>query len=483
MMKRSNLIALSTLSLATSAIAEKPNIVFILTDDQGYGDLACHGHPFLKTPNLDKMYAESTRFTDFHASPTCAPTRAALMSGMQPIKVGVTHTILERELMNLKNITIAQVLKKAGYSTGIFGKWHLGDEDEYQPFSRGFDECFTHAAGGIGQNFPGSQGDAPGTSYFAPIIRHNKKFVQTDDFCTNVFFRQALTWMKERKETGKPFFSYISLNAPHAPYLSLKEHSDLYKDKFKSGAKSKGKKKSKGKSGGFAEFYGMITNIDENVGLLMSKLDEWKILDDTLVIFMTDNGSAKGTTIYNAGMRGRKSEPYQGGTRVPLFLRWPKKFKAGLDIDRLTRHYDLFPTLAELAGAEVPSGLDGRSLLPLTQNPKAEWEDRYHFIHKTRWKKEPTKYEQFTVRNEKWRLVNGKELYDVDADIGETNNLAKQYPEVVKQMMNAFEKFWDEATPLMINEGRSTKVRKPYVEEFKKQKASIGIPKWDPAEL
>jgi arylsulfatase A-like enzyme len=311
-----------------------PNIILVMTDDQGYGDLGCHGHPFLETPNLDRLYSQSTRFTDFHVSPTCAPTRSALMSGRAPFKNGITHTILERDRMTLKATTIAQVLKSAGYATGIFGKWHLGDEDPYQPENRGFDETFIHGAGGIGQNYAGTQSDAPGTSYFNPIIKHNGRFVQTKGYCTDIFFQQALGWIKnqqEETEGKKPFFAYIPTNAPHGPFNVDKQYSDLFKGKCEPPTDA---------------FLGMIVNIDENMGLLMQKLDAWNLSDNTLLIYMTDNGSARGAPVFNAGMKGAKGSPHQGGSRVPLFMRLPGTTKPGVDIDRLTRHYDLFPTLA-----------------------------------------------------------------------------------------------------------------------------------------
>lgn len=455
----------------------KPNIILIMTDDQGYGDLACHGHPFVKTPNLDKLYKQSTRFTDFHASPTCAPTRAALMSGRAPFKNGVTHTILERERMTLKATTIAQVLKSSGYTTGIFGKWHLGDDDAYQPHRRGFDETFIHGAGGIGQEYAGTQGAVPGTSYFNPIIKHNNTFVQTKGYCTDVFFQQALQWIKGCDD--QPFFAYIASNAPHGPFHVEERYKKMYEGKCKDKS---------------AAFYGMITNIDENVGLLMQKLDEWKLAENTLLIFMTDNGSSAGT--FNAGMRGKKGSFYEGGSRVPLFMRWPGRTKAGVDVARLTRHYDLFPTLAEVAGAKVPEGinLDGRSLLPLLKDPAAEWEKRYTFFHKGRWPKkgagerwgkgdtnpDNAKGKSFAVRSEQWRLDQKSELYDIDQDPGEKTNVIDQHPEVAKAMLKAYDGWWAEVRPLMVNEDASLDTGKPFQEQFKKQKASKGIPQWKP---
>ena len=466
-------------TLVSTAKAKKPNVILIMTDDQGYGDLACHGHPFIKTPNLDKLHAQSTRFTDFHVSPTCSPTRSALMSGRAPFKNGVTHTILERERMALSATTVAEVLKTAGYTTGIFGKWHLGDDDAYQPDRRGFDEVFVHGSGAIGETFPGTQGALPGTGYFDPIIKHNNIFVQTKGYCTDVFFQQALSWIKQSKD--KPFFAYIPTNAPHLPYIVSDEYKAWYKGKCPDRP---------------AAFFGMITNIDENMGLLMKKLDQWELAKDTLLIFMTDNGTSGGSGIYNYGMKGKKGSLNEGGTRVPLFFRLPGKIKPGVDVNRLTRHYDIFPTLAEFAGAKIPPGLDldGRSLKPLIDDPKADWKDRYTFFHKGRWGKknapkrfargntdpDTAKYKDFAVRSEKWRLVGTSELYHIDKDPGEQKNVAKENPEIVQKMLEVYEAWWDEVRPLMVNEDASLDTGKPFIEQYEKQKREKGIPLWKP---
>jgi arylsulfatase len=299
------LCALGGLSQAST----QPNIVFFFTDDQGYGDISAHGNPILKTPHLDRLRAESVRFEDFHVSPTCAPTRAALFTGRHEFKNGITHTILERERLAPKAITLAQVLRDTGYTTGIFGKWHLGDEKEYLPSARGFDEMFIHGGGGIGQVFPGSCGDAPGNKYFDPAILHNGKFVKTSGYCTDVFYRQATEWMDTQRRAGKPFFAYIPTNAPHSPYIARPEDAALYEGKVATPQR--------------AHFYGMIHNIDENIGRVLTKLGEWGIEEETLVIFMNDNGTAAGETVFNAGMRGKKGSPWLGGTRAASFWRWP----------------------------------------------------------------------------------------------------------------------------------------------------------------
>ena len=410
---------------------KKPNVIIVITDDQGYGELACHGNKVIKTPNLDALHAESVRFTAFHVSPTCAPTRASLMTGRHEFRSGVTHTILERERMALASPTMPQMLTDAGYTTGIFGKWHLGDEEPYQPHSRGFDEVFIHGAGGIGQSYPGSCGDAPGNKYFDPAIRHNRSFVKTKGFCTDVFFTQALRWMKAVKGGDKPFFTYITTNAPHAPLICPDKYTKPYL--------------AAGLSAGHAAFYGMITNIDENVGVLLAKLDQWKIADNTLVIFMTDNGSAqaggggrrrkgrKGPAapskgLFNAGMKGKKGSPNEGGTRVPCFVRLKGITPKGVDVGALTGHIDLLPTLAEICGGTLPAGvtLDGRSFAPLLKDPAAPWADRFIFVHRGRWAKgkaAASKYGPCAVRTQRFRLVGNKELYDIANDPGEKVNV------------------------------------------------------------
>jgi arylsulfatase len=429
-----------------------------MTDDQGYGDLGFTGNPILKTPNLDAFARQSVRFTDFHVSPTCAPTRASLMTGRHEFRSGVTHTINERERLSLKATTLPQVLKTVGYTSGIFGKWHLGDEDAYQPGQRGFDEVFIHGAGGIGQTYVGSCGDAPGNTYFDPAIRHNGRFVKTKGYCTDVFFGQALQWMDAKRKEKSPFFTYITPNAPHTPLQCPEEYSSRYAGKVNTNV---------------AKFFGMIENIDDNFGRLIAKLDEWGIARDTLVIFMTDNGGTGGVGSYNAGMRGRKVTPYEGGVRVPAFWRWPAGFAGDSDCTALTAHVDILPTLAQIAGAKLPDvRLDGRSLLPLLKNPQAEWADRFLFTHVGRWEKGKAADAKFTncaVRNTRFRFVNNQELYDLKADPGEKNNVIADHPEVVAVMRAAYDQWWNEILPALENENAIGPKVNPFKEAYWKQ--------------
>jgi arylsulfatase A-like enzyme len=471
-------IALSFLLLTLNAFAQtnqRPNIILILTDDQGYGDLGRHGNPILETPNLDRLHDESVRFTDFQVSTTCAPTRSALMSGRHDFKNGVTHTIFERERMTLKTTTIAQVLKSAGYTTGIFGKWHLGDEPAYRPNRRGFDETFIHGCGGIGQTYPGSCGDAPGNSYFDPVILHNDQFEKTKGYCTDVFFGQAINWMKSVKGSNKarPFFAYITPNAPHSPLDVPEAYEKRYADKLPTDRNGKNT----------AKFFGMIHNIDENVGKLLAMLKAQNIERDTLVIFMNDNGGTEGVRVWNAGMRGSKNTPYLGGTRAISFWRWPGKWKPA-PVNAMTAHVDVFPTLAELAGAKlsptIKAQVEGRSLIPLLNNPTANWADRTFVRHIGRWPKgtDPNayKYIQVSVRANRWHLVNDSKenvkrwaLYDLQNDPSEKTDVAAAHPEIVKMLDAEYDKWWVEALPHLDNENVPQPAVNPYHELYWKQ--------------
>ncbi len=451
------IIALTFIAVEVSSVAaadlspagKRPNIILILTDDQGYGDFSCHGNPVLKTPNLDRLYDESVRFTDFQVCPTCAPTRCALMTGRHEFRSGVTHTYKERERMSLKAYTLAQALRSAGYATGIFGKWHLGDEPERWPDKRGFDEMFIHGGGGIGQTFPGSCGDAPGNTYFSPAILHNGEFVRTEGYCTDVFFGRAVRWIESVKG-DRPFFAYISTNAPHQPLQVPPEYEKLYAGRVDPPV---------------AKFFGMIANIDDNVGRLLDKLKQWSIERNTLLIYMNDNGGLTGVGVWNAGMRGRKNTPWRGGVRAASFWRWPGTLEPA-DVDRLAAHIDLFPTLAQIAGANLPEEItakfDGRSLVPLLADPEADWPDRFLFTHVGRWgrgKAADSKYRRCSVRDSRYTLVCDTkdkskrwQLFDLRNDPGQRRDVAAEHPDVVERLETAYDLWWEEVLPCLENE-------------------------------
>jgi len=460
------LFALVAGAAALSHAADAPqNIVLVMPDDVGYGDYACLGNSVIRTPSVDAFKQESLLFTQFHVSPTCSPTRAALMSGRHEFKNGITHTIFERERMSLRTYTLAQMLKTVGYTTGIFGKWHLGDEAEYRPESRGFDEVYIHGGGGIGQTFPGSCGDAPGNTNINPALWHNGTYEKTTGYCTDLFFTQALRWMNAKRKAKQPFFAYIPLNAAHGPHVVPPEYYQQYLGK-------------PGVDEETAKHYGMLENIDTNFGTLLAKLKEWGIEKNTLVIYIgTDNGATLGAKIFNAGMRAGKGTVYQGGTRSPLFVRWPAGgIPGGAECAALSAHLDIFPTLAELTGAKlsdaVKQQVEGRSLVPLLRNPQAPWADRTLVHHVGRWpqgKVEAGKCTKCAIQNARFTLVNNQELYDLQADPGEAKNVIAAHPEVVAQLRAAYDQWWTDVQPLLVNETATGPKINPMKELYWKQ--------------
>jgi len=489
-------ICLGSTLPAAGLAGKKPNIIFLLTDDQGYGDLSSHGNPILKTPSLDRLNAEGVRFEDFCVSPTCAPTRSALLTGRHEFKNGITHTILERERLTPKATTLAQVLKTAGYTTGIFGKWHLGDEAAYRPDQRGFDEVFIHGAGGIGQTYPGSCGDAPGNTYFDPAILHNGRFVKTKGYCTDVFFAQAAKWIESVK--GKqPFYCHLATNAPHGPYIARPEDKKLFEGKVE--------------GEDVQNFFGMLHNIDQNVGKILAKLEALGIAKDTLIVFMNDNGGTAGVKVFNAGMRSAKGSPYMGGIRAISFWRLPGRFQP-MDVKALAAHVDFAPTILELTGAPASATMraqmEGRSLVPLLtakEGQNVAWPDRTLFTHVGRWGNmvkgvdpEVGRYAQTSVRTARWHLVSaanagnaakGKakaakkalpegapvaakpnwQLFDLSADYGETTDVAAQHPEVVADLIARHDAWWKECRPLMVNENVAGPAENPFKVLFREQ--------------
>ncbi len=482
-------VSLPTLvhAASDSLAGSRPNIILVMTDDQGMGDLSCMGNTVLETPNLDRFYTKSTRFTEFHVSPTCAPTRSAIFSGRHEFRNGVTHTIKERERMALSTTTFPKLLHKNGYETGIFGKWHLGDEDEYQPYNRGFSETFIHGAGGIGQAYEGSCADFPPNQenrYFDNVILHNDTIKQTKGFCTDVFFNAALGWIKKQIDSETPYFAYITLNAPHGPMIAPEKYSKRFLEM--------------GYDKNTAGRYGMIENIDDNFGLLVKKMDEWSAWENTLVIFMTDNGQAgrnatlngKKVSMHTAGFKSGKGSPWEGGTHVPAFWRWDGKLGAGVDISALTAHIDLYKTFCDLTGTKIPAGIqqiDGRTMLPLLDDAGSQWDDRQLFVHQGRWEKgsDPNlaKFRNCAVRTQRWRFVNNEELYDIINDPYEANDVASEHPKVIAELQKHYDAWWAKTVPMMVNEDAPYSKVHPQRVRYEKQLKEHGIPDWKPAEF
>lgn len=411
----------------------KPNIVIVITDDQGYGDFGHTGNPIVKTPTIDKFSAESVNLTNYHVGTTCAPTRAGLLTGRNCNRNGVWHTIMGASILNRDEVTLADVFKENGYRTGMFGKWHLGDNTPFSPNDRGFEEAFYHGGGGVGQT-----PDYWNNDYFDDTYLRNGVPEKVEGYCTDVWFDEAIKFIENKKD--QPFLCYLSLNAPHSPFNVPQEYYDIYKDEESILETQK-------------RFYGMITNIDDNFKRLLKKIDDLKLANNTIVIFTTDNGTSNGYRIdektgevygYNAGMRGTKASEYEGGHRVPFIIRWPDgKLTSGKSLGDLTAHVDVLPTLTALAGIEhTPSKvMDGTDISNyLTEGTPIG--DRY-LVTDTQRISWPEKGKQSCVMKGNWRLVNGTELYNVSEDPGQIKNLAEQHPDMVSEMNAFYETWWE----------------------------------------
>jgi arylsulfatase A-like enzyme len=392
--------------------------------------MGCNGHPFIKTPNLDAFHGESARFEQFHTGTTCAPTRSGLMTGHYCNSTGVWHTIGGRSLLRRDEWSLGTALSDAGYKTGVFGKWHLGDAFPYRPQDRGFQRVICHGGGGISQ-----QPDWWGNDYFDDTYMVDGEPKAYEGYCTDVFFREALDFIEANK--NEPFFAYISTNAPHGPWNVEPKYRDLYTDDTEHEC--------------YARFLGMITNIDENFGKLREKLQELDIEDNTILIFMSDNGQTgvAGTPaddMFNSGMRGFKSSPYDGGHRVPFLVRWPDGgFSTAREIQQLTSYVDFMPTLLDLCGVEVPAerSFHGESLRPLLEgNVDAHWAKRV-ITTDTQRVAHPLKWRKSCVMKDTWRLVNKTELYNLADDPGQENDIAELHPEIIKELQDRYEAWWD----------------------------------------
>jgi arylsulfatase A-like enzyme len=422
----------------------RPNILLIITDDQGYGDLGVHGNPKIKTPNIDRFAGESVRVKNFYVSPVCAPTRASLLTGRYNYRTGVVDTYLGRAMMHPDEVTLAEVLAAAGYRTGIFGKWHLGDCAPLRPIDQGFQKALVIKGGGIGQ-----PSDPPGgTSYFDPVLQHNGQPQRYQGYCSDIFAKAATDFLRETSD--RPFFAYLAFNCPHKP-LEAPEAELAY---YKSINLSLSEFPQLGQPipapyveppETIAQVYAMITNIDTNVGRVLKALDDRRLASDTIVIFMTDNGPA--SVRFNAGLRGWKGSVYDGGIRVPFYIRWPAHFPAGHQVDRIAAHIDVLPTLLDACGLSPPAGvrLDGKSLLPLLRGvQKAGWPDRTLYFQ---WHRgdQPEPDRAFAARSQTYKLLRREpiegtlkkpalELYDMEHDPLELYNIASKHPEILSKM-------------------------------------------------
>ncbi len=423
-----SLLLPNLLSASRTLNPSRPNVIILLEDDQGYGDLSCHGNPVLKTPNLDKLHAESIRFTDFHSAPMCTPTRSQLMTGRDCLYNGATRVNNGRVCLRAELPTMADFFKSSGYRTGIFGKWHLGDNYPYRPIDRGFEEAVT---------FPGSHiASAPDfwlNDYYDDTYIHDGKLEQYSGYCEDIFFDQAMSWMHKCSTRNTPFFCYIPTNIPHTPYFV----DDDYRNPYAS------------QTGQVPAYFGMIAEADMNLGRLEAFLRDKGLRDNTIFIYSTDNGTAVGDTVFNAGMKGKKTDYWEGGHRVPCFVRWPL---GGLvspkDFTDLAEMQDILPTLIDLCGLQNPLsvGFDGSSLAPLLRGQTAQVSDRKLVVQYCKEPLAPAKW-SCSIMWGKWRLLNQFELYNIDSDPGQATDVYNLYPAIASALQTHYEQWWANVSP------------------------------------
>ncbi|MFT5471686.1 MAG: arylsulfatase A-like enzyme [Verrucomicrobiales bacterium] len=439
------------LFLTSAAADERPNVILIMTDDQGYGDLSITGNEIVETPNMDRIATEGAWLKQFYVSPVCTPTRAHLMTGRYGFRTRAIDTYLGRANMEPDETTIAEVMRDAGYATGIFGKWHLGDYFPTRAIDQGFDEALVHQGGGLRQPSNPPEGER----YHDPVLFHNGEPKRYEGFCTDIYFDEAANFIEQKTKADEPFFLYLPTNAPHGPFDEppTRELFEHFRAKLPND-----------KNANRAVFYSMVKNVDDNIGRLLATLKDLKIEENTIVIFMTDNGPAGGGS--SGPFRGSKASVYQGGIRTVCFLRWPASIVPGSEVQFTTAHMDLMPTILDFCGVSQPDGLklDGRSVRPLISEkdmikPQG-WADRHLFLQWHRGNV-PQRYHSFAAIDPQghWKLLNrsnaGKhqlqgepkfELYDLQTDIGEKANVADQHPEVVANLKAAYDAWFDDVS-------------------------------------
>ena len=422
-----------------------PNVILVITDDQGYGDIAYNGNPHIITPNLDKFASESIRFNNFNVSPVCAPTRSSLLTGRYSLRTGVTDTYNGGAIMSSNEITLAEILNENNYKTGIFGKWHLGDNYPSRPSDQGFQESLIHLSGGIGQVGDFTNYYKGNTSYFDPTLWLNNNQKKYDGYCSDIFTDEALKFIEKNKDNQ--FFCYLSFNAPHTPLQVPDKYVQMYEEIDPTIINGDNLDMNKKNIQDAKKIYGMVTNIDENFGKLINKLDELKLKENTIVIFMTDNGPQQPRYVSN--LRGLKSQVYNGGIKVPFYLNYPRIHDEGTDLDFFSAHIDVLPTITKLCNLPIPNDrkIDGIDLFDNKINKK----ERDFFSYWTR--KSPELYKNISLNNGNYKLVgntnyNSKiedfELYDLEEDPNESENLIVQEKSIGLEMKSRMDKIYDE---------------------------------------
>jgi len=437
--------------------ADRPNVILIMTDDQGIGDFGFMGNPYIQTTHLDKLASQSLNLTNFYVSPVCAPTRASLMTGRYSERTGVYDTYNGGAIMSNDEVTIAEVLKENGYSTGIFGKWHLGDNYPYRPIDQGFDEALVHRGGGIGQ--PGDYANyfAKDSSYFNPVLFRNGVPEKTKGYCSDVFTNKAVEFIIDHNSSGKdqPFFVYLSYNAPHTPLQLQEKYYNMYKDvefdvnAFAVKDEAVGNMTDKDIEAA-KRVYGMVTNIDDNIGRLMDVLKNENLEQNTIVVFLTDNGPQQ--VRYKLGLRKRKSSVYSGGVRVPCLIRYPNKIQEKRELNARLAHIDLLPCILDLCGVNPPKhNIDGKSFANFKEEDFKRFSERTLFFE---WGRGfPVKYRNFAALNGDYKLVGNTEansevsdfeLFHLKSDPYENINRVDEDAETALKLKSSMDAWYEE---------------------------------------
>lgn len=433
----------------------QPNVILIITDDQGYGDMACHGNPVAQTPHMDALYRESVRLEDFHVAPMCTPTRGQLLTGLDAARNGAINVSSGRTLLRADLPTMADIFKANGYRTGVFGKWHVGDNYPYRPQDRGFEESLWFPSSHIS-----SVPDYWENDYFDDVYSRNGTQERQEGYCTEVFFAEAKVWMQERIEASEPFLTFLPTNAPHGPLWVPSEDREFIEEVFAQKEHLLPELPDDLRER-LIRFLAMIRNVDTEIGKLRGFLQEQGVERDTILMFMTDNGSTFGPTYYNAGMRGKKTELWEGGHRVPFFMHWPNgALGEPRAVEGLTQVQDILPTLIELCGLDKSSELemDGMSLAPILKGEEQVPEDRIFTLNYSRMPGAldyPTPDSPARMRREgaavlwkRWRLLEGTALYDLESDPEQQNDVAEAHPEIVEKMREHLDAWWQEVEPV-----------------------------------
>lgn len=426
-------LAISALILAFLFISctqnvKQPNVIILLTDDQGYGDFSVNGHPYLKTPNMDRLHDMSVRFTDFHAAPLCTATRSQMLTGIDALHNGACDPTGQTTLLDTSYTIMSDVFLQNGYNTALYGKWHLGGNfTHYRPHERGFQDAVHFLRGGHWSSPNYWNSDQMDDYYY-----HNGELEQFKGYATDIWFELGKKFVSRSKEEDKPFFLYLPVNAPHVPWLVPPKYREPYMDL--------------GLDEGSIAFYSMIATVDDNLGSFIDFLKQEDQWDNTIFIFFTDNGTTLYEQEYNAGMRGKKGDIYEGGHRVPIYFSWPNgQLGAPRDIDALSQCQDLLPTLMDLCGLKAKTALnvEGKSLAPILQGKlQDELDERVLVVQSGG---ELLKKYESTVMWQKWRLVNGTELYDLNSDLPQSKDISGQHPDIASKLKTYYDGWWQKA--------------------------------------